>query len=458
MHETNSLSSFKTSLKLAWPISLQSMLVTILGMTDIMMVADLGDSAVASVGIANRIQFVILIILTGLASGVGILSAQYFGAGKINRIRKVIVMTVIIAAVSLLPIVVLNFYLADNVINLVTDDSEVIRLGSEYLWITMPSLLFVAVIIIFENALRGMGQVKFPMVLSTIAIVINIMLNYWLIFGGLGVEALGVLGAAWATIIARCLHAVLLVVFLAKVKHVVFPSGIRWSMLSKRQEWSSLIALVWPMMISFGVWSLGTFVYQLIFGRMGTTELAVMSLLAPVEGLLISFFFGFSSVCSILVGQRLGRDDFNEAWLMAKNYVICAPIVTLVMAFMLIQLEVYIFKPFSALSANTLVVAHDVFILLALGTCIKVFNMTLSMGVLRAGGDNKSCMVIDFTGMWVISIPLTFLAAFYFSLPLFWVACVAYSEEICKAFMFVIRMRKRFWLRNLTEIVSESKC
>jgi Na+-driven multidrug efflux pump len=104
----NNTSTLKQSLKLAWPISLQSVLVTMLGMSDIMMVGHLGDSAVASVGLGNRIQFVMLIILSGLATGVGVLSAQYFGAGKNGRIGPVIIKTLAIGAGVLLPVVLLT--------------------------------------------------------------------------------------------------------------------------------------------------------------------------------------------------------------------------------------------------------------------------------------------------------------------------------------------------------------
>jgi putative MATE family efflux protein len=446
-------SVFKENLKLAWPISLQSILVTMLGMTDIMMVAHLGDGAVASVGIANRIQFVFLIILSGLATGVGILSAQYYGAGNIKRIKQVIVMTVIIAVLTLLPLVLLNYLFAGDIINLASSDNEVINTGESYLWVTMPSLLFVVLVMIFENALRGTGQVKFPMLLSIVAIFFNIILNYWLINGGIGLEPMGVLGAAWATTLARFIHISLLVFTLVKISHAVFPFDVRLSALKNRHDWVHFMTLVWPLMVSFGVWSLGTFVYQLIFGRMGTTELAVMSLLAPVEGLLISFFFGFASACSVLLGQRLGRDEFIHAWEIAKNYAISAPLVTFVLALLMIQFESIVFKPYASLSKDSLDIAHDIYILIAFGTCIKVFNMTLSLGILRAGGDNKHCMFIDFTGMWVLGIPLTFLAAFYFSLPIFWVVLVAYLEEICKAFMLVSRMKSKLWLRNLTNDV-----
>ena len=440
----------KQAAKLAWPISLQSILVTLLGMVDIIMVSHLGDSAVAAVGISNRIFFVFLIIVTGIASGVGVLSAQYFGAGQLQKIKNTILMAMLFATVVILPIVMLNFFYASNVLQLASADDVVIALGEHYLWITFPSLFFIAIIIIFENALRGTGQVKLPMVFSVLAIALNIILNYWLINGGLGVEPMGVVGAAWATVIARLFHLILIVWCLKKISHPVYPSHIHSLELSDRQRWFKFIHLIWPMMISFGVWSLGTFVYQLIYGQMGTKELAVMSMLTPIEGILIAFFFGFSSACSIIVGHKLGKSDFNDAWQTGIVFAIGAPIITFFLALGLYNIEDFIFQPFQSMAVNTLTLAGEIFLLIIFGTCIKVFNMTLSMGILRAGGDNKYCMLIDSIGMWVVSIPLTFLAAFYFQWPLFWVVVTAYSEEICKAVMFTLRMKQKVWLKNLT--------
>ncbi|MCI2283544.1 hypothetical protein L3081_09265 [Colwellia sp. MSW7] len=102
--------------KLAWPISLQSVLVTLLGMVDIIMVSHLGDSAVASVGISNRIFFVFLIIITGIASGVGVMSSQYFGACQLSKIKRTVLMAIIFAMVVVLPIVILNCYFASNIL------------------------------------------------------------------------------------------------------------------------------------------------------------------------------------------------------------------------------------------------------------------------------------------------------------------------------------------------------
>lgn len=440
----------KKIVRLAWPISLQSTLVTFLGMIDILMVSHLGDDAVAAVGVSNRLFFVVLIIITGIATGVGVLSAQYFGASQLNKIKSFVVMAITLAWLFLLPILILNVFFVSNILALASSDLSVISLAEEYLWITVPSLLCIAIIIVFENALRATGQVKLPLLFSVLSIGLNIILNYWLINGGLGIEPMGVAGSAWATTISRVVHLLIIVLVLKKVSHPVFPNIACLSAIKDTESWKKFIAIIWPMMLSFGVWSLGTFVYQLIYGQIGTKELAVMSILTPIEGILIAFFFGFSSACSIMVGQNLGKNNYQEAWKTGVLFSIGGPIITFVLACILFSLESTVFKPFQTMEALTLSLASEIFIIIIFGTCIKVYNMTISIGILRAGGDNKFCLLIDFVGLWVVSIPLTFLAAFYFQWPLFWVVLTAYSEELCKVVMFSLRMSQRVWLRNLT--------
>lgn len=443
--------SLKASLKLAWPISLQNTLITLLGMIDVMMVSHLGDAAVAAVGLGNRIQFVVLVIIMGLAWGVGILVAQYWGAQQQEKIRRTVLMGSFIGVFAMIPIVIAFFYFADDVIAIGSEDSEVIALGQSYLWITMPSLCLIAVIMVLENALRSINQVRLPMVLSTIAIAINIVLNYWLINGGLGVPALGVDGAALATTISRAIHLLILIYVLIKVLHPIVPHMDDIKLLSQKGPWWKLFKIVWPMMFSFGVWSLGTFVYQLIYGQMGTKELAVMSLLSPIEGMYISLFFGFASACAIMVGQKLGADQYDEAWVTARSFITLAPIVGLALGVLLYMAKAWVFIPFAGLPAETLTLASDVFLIIGLGAWIKITNMTLAMGVLRAGGETKACLYIDIIGMWIVSIPLTYYCAFHLNLPLFWVALAAYSEEVTKSFLFLWRVLQKKWMRNLAK-------
>lgn len=446
----------KFSWSLAWPISLQSVLTNSLSMIDVAMVSHLGNSAVGAVGLGNRFQFVVIVILLGIAWTVGVLSAQYYGAGKPEKIRSTICMASILANTALIPIAVLVVYFGEEIIGLGSTDQEVIELGKHYLWIVIPSLSFVAVILILENAIRGLGEVKAPMVLSVIAIAINVVLNFWLINGGFGVPAMGVVGAALATAIARFVHLALFVGMLIVKSHALCLKRSDLQHLFDMHQVRYFVNLAMPMMVSFGVWSSGTFVYQIIYGRMGTQELAVMSVLTPVEGVVLALFFGLASACSITVGQRLGANRFDEALQCARTFSLLNPLVALVIGLIILLFRDFILMPFSGLPQETLGIAGTVFVLISLTIWIKVINMTLAMGILRAGGDNKICMYVDIIGMWIISIPLTAFVAFYLKWPLLWVVFTALSEEVCKALLFVWRVRKRYWLKNLTNDTAPS--
>lgn len=445
------IKAIKTSVKLAWPIAIQNILTTMLSMVDIIMVSHLGDASVAAVGLGNRIQFVFLVMVTGLGWSVGVLASQYFGAGHQDKIRQNILMGINLGLAIMLPLIMLSFFYAGDVMSLGSNDNEVIGLGESYLWLTMPSLIFMVFVFVFESALRSSGQVHLPMFLSGMAIIVNIGLNYWLINGGFGVPALGVAGAALATLLARGFHLLLLLLVLQLSKNSVMPIWADFTALRDKLAWKKLAKMVWPMMFGFAIWSLGTLVYQLIYGQLGTQELAVMSVLAPIESVFIAVFFGFASACSIMVGQRLGADDFEQAWLIAKNHALFSPAIGLLLGIFLYLNKSWVFLPFSNLPQATITSATEVFLLIALASWIKIGNMTMSLGVLRAGGEAKSSMYIDMFGMWLVSIPLTALAAFYFQWPLFWVVCTAYSEEVVKGFLFTWRTYNRAWLNNMVK-------
>lgn len=440
----------RRTIKLGWPISLQNILTNMLAMVDVLMVSHLGDGAIAAVGLGNRVLFVHMVIILGLGWGVGILAAQYYGAGKREKITQCMLMASVTSFFLLCPIVITNFYTSYHLMSFGSSDAEVISLGENYLHITIPSLIFVAIVTVYENALRSVNQVKLPLICASISILINIGLNYWLINGGLGIPALGVEGAAWATAISRVLQLLLLLYLLHHIRHFLKISRKDLTIKIAKPEWLKLFHLVFPMMFSFAIWAIGSFCYQLIFGRMGTNELAVISMLMPLEGMFISLFFGIASACSIQVGQHLGANNMTSAWQTAKTFVLLSPIVAIVLGGILVLLRDVILSPYSGISDSTQVLAQNVFLLIAGLSWLKVINMTLAMGVLRAGGDNKYCLYTDTIGMWLVSLPLTWLAAFHWQFGLLAVAAIAYSEEVTKIFLFGGRFLSHRWMKNLS--------
>jgi putative MATE family efflux protein len=311
-------------------------------------------------------------------------------------------------------------------------------------------MVFVAVIQVLENALRSINQVKLPLLFSVFSILLNVVLNYWLINGGLGIEPMGVTGAAIATTASRLFQMVLMLLILKHIKHQLSVKRSDFSLLNNKADWLKLLKLVAPMMFGFGIWSLGSFCYQLIYGRMGINELAVISMLLPVEGIIISVFFGIASACSILVGQHLGAKKLTEAWNVAKTFSLISPVIAIIIGALLLLAKDIILLPYQGASLQSLELASQVFVVIALLSWMKVINMTLALGVLRAGGDNRFCLMTDAIAMWVVALPLTFLAAFYWELAFVYVVIISYSEEFIKAFMFGVRVKNKRWMNNLT--------
>lgn len=443
------IESVKRCWALAWPVSLQGVMGAVLGMIDVMMVGGLGNEAVASVGLASRAQFVLIMAFTAFGVAASVLSSQYFGAQKREQISTVIGRFLLLGGAFSMPVIALTMWLSRDIMMWATHEMDVVVQGTHYLWITLPTLLPLIIIQIFEGGLRGVGQVRLPLVFGVIAMVVNIILNEVFIHGGLGIAAMGVKGAALATDFARIVQLGLLLTYLIHKRHLCLPGLSQLSDLVKPEPLKNVLSLVAPMSLNFTVWASGTFVYQLIYASMGTEELATVSMLAPVEGLIISLFVGFSSAASILVGQKLGANDYNRAFRYGQNFTWSITLLATVVGTVLWLASDWILMPYKGASEETLSMAKTLIMAMAFGIGIKTLNMMLSLGVLRAGGDNGYCLKADTVGMWFTGIPITWWVAST-GAPLHWVFIASLTEEIAKAILFCLRMYSRKWMKNLT--------
>ncbi|GGA81603.1 MATE family efflux transporter [Neiella marina] len=440
--------ALKTSFALAWPISIQQVLMTVLGMVDVMMVGHLGNAAVAAVGLGNRIQFVIIVIFAGLGTALSILVAQYWGAKNIRGIRNSVLLATICGSALLAPVVVWLWLQAEVVVAWGSPDQEVIALGANYLRLTLIALICSLFLIIFEAAMRSVGEVKTPLAISTAAIALNIVLNAVFIFGWGPIPAMGVAGAAIATSVARSLHVSMLLGFMLWRRHVTLPRLENLAVTNSLIAWRRYLLLSLPMMVNFGIWSCGTFVYVMLYGRVSTEALAIASMLTPIEGAMLALFFGMSSASAILVGQKLGANDHQQAWTLARGFALYNPAVAMLVGIVLALNYQYVLAPYAALGEETLRLASQILLMMALLSWLKVTNMTLSMGILRTGGQNRYCLLSDTFGMWCVGIPMTWLAV-EMQWPFIWVYFMVYCEEIVKAILFFRKLFSRTWMHTI---------
>ncbi|WP_019612832.1 MATE family efflux transporter [Psychromonas ossibalaenae] len=434
-------------IKIGFPVAVQSALVAVLAMADVLMVSDFGNEATASVGIASKWHFVAIMIMAGMASANGVLVAQYWGKNDRSSAKTITMLVMSCGAKILVPVTLAITLFSGSIMMLQTTDLKVIELGSTYLWYSFPVLILTHLIIVSESALRSTGDTLTPLYLGALTIIVNIALNFWLIKGGFGVPAMGVAGAALATTISRLLQVVLMFGFLYWRRHWLLSAA---TLPDSAKLWASYKHIAIPSTASAVVWAIGTLVYQMIFGHMGTTELAVFSMIGPFESLCYSLFFGISVACSVLLGQSLGRDEFAEAFKMSQFFIKTVLVFGLCVGLLLLFAKDMILSGLNLSSAELYLLASPALTVLCCAIWLRMLNMIIINGILRAGGDNYFCLRMDFVSMWMVGVPLTAFAAFILDWDFKYVYMLMLAEELVKFALCFQRYLKRYWMNNLT--------
>ncbi|CAH0533505.1 putative FMN/FAD exporter YeeO [Vibrio stylophorae] len=437
--------------QLAIPVSLQCLMFSVLGLVDIFMVTELGESAVAAVGIGNRIIFFNLLLVVGIASAVGVLASQYFGAQRMDGVRRVLLQSWLLAILFTLPFILIYCFYPREVMAIVNDTPEYLTLGQSYLLITGVSLVTTALVVPLEGALRAIGQARMPTWVSLIAVILNAILNALLIFGLFGFPEMGVTGAAIGTLLSRIAQTILLFAISWRRYRFLFPDIEAIRALYEKRHWHKYIGIALPMVFHDAGWAIGVLVYNVIVGQMGMSELAIMSLLSPIEGLLISAFIGFSVAASTMLGHELGVKNYLRAWQIAWWLIVVSVVLAIVTTFLVYLCLPWIGEAFALSSIQDAPLAVSVTLVLALGLPLKVFNMVGISGVLRSGGDIRWMIIIDLMAQWLVGIPLACVAVFVFHWALPAVLLIILCEELVKIGLTQYRIRSRKWLNNLID-------
>lgn len=439
-----------TMLMLALPVAGQMLLQSFLGMADVMMVAPLGEQAIAAVGLAAKIHFLLLVLMSGFATGGSVLIAQYFGAKDFASCQRMLAVTLVVGISIIVPIMFLCGFAAPIWVHWINPNQHVANLTAQFLVITAPVLLLTQIIVIFEASLRALGQTTMPLVAGIIAAVINVLLNYVLITGNWGFPALGIAGAAWATLTARAVQLTFIAFYLYGKHH-----GFALSFKQLKQGFDAVqvnryLAFALPLVANYGIWAVGNATYHIITGFAGTDALAVMGMTVPIESTFFALFVGLANASSVLIGRALGANQLDEAWRLQYFFNRLTLFLVVVLSTSLWfarPLVLHIFHPLAADTAQLLMQTLAVFCAFV---WLKTFNLMRIIGVLRAGGDNKFCLITDTIVMWGFGLPIyaaaVFLGGFHFTI----LYALMFLEDALKLLPVRFRIQKKKWMNNLT--------
>ncbi len=440
---------FRTFIKIALPIALQNLFVSSLGIVDTMMVGSIGETAIAAVGLANQIFFLLNFTLFGINSGAAIFTAQFWGARDVRGIRKVMGLELMLGLATcavfsgvalLLPAQALGFYSADP---------EVVRLGTGYLRTVGLSYLATTLTLCLTTVLRSTGLIRLPVVAAIGTLCLNTALNYVLIFGHFGFPQLGVEGAATATCIARWLEcaALLAYAYLART-----PAAARLPELLgfDRDFLGRYFHVTLPVVINEVLWSLGTSFYAAIYAHVGTEQVAAYNVAITILNLATVLFVGISSACGIMVGNAIGAGDPERAFNNARRSLGIGGVLALVVGLGLFLVRESALSIYS-LSPQGMQAARDILGVLTISVFYRAFNPTIIVGILRSGGDTRFSAVIDVAAVWLVALPLGTLGAFVFYLPIQWVVLCILAEGLFKMSIGLWRVFSRKWINMLVQ-------
>ena len=438
--------------RIALPVAMQGMLNTLVNLADTLIIGSLGESTIAAVGLANKVFFVFTLLVFGIVSGSGVLAAQYWGNQDVKNIRKVMGLALTLSMIGALCFVIPCVLAPEKVMRIFTTSQSSIEIGAAYLTIAVFSYPFTAITNTLVAMQRAVNRVKAPVLITCMAIVVNICLNYVFIFGHFGAPALGAPGAAIATLTARSLEAaaIILVIYLGKSP---IAGHIREMFGYSKEFLRQFARTTVPVIANEFTWGLGTTLYSLAYGRMGDNAVAAITIATTIQDLVVVLFQGLSAATAVILGNEMGAGKLKRAERYAKNFFILQFMITVIAALVCVGIRWQIIGLYNV-SAG---VARDIslcLIVFALYMPAKMFNYVNVVGVLRSGGDTTASLFLDCTGVWLIGVPLAFLGGLYFKFPIYIVYALVLSEEIYKFVLGYIRYRQKKWLRNLAAELS----
>ena len=440
---------------LALPVVLQNLITTSLGFMDTFMVGLLGSEEMSAVTVANTPIFLMQLLLFGLQSGSGVLISQYWGKGDRENINRVLGIGLYAAGGISLLFALLVFLAPARVLYLITDNARLITLATPYLRIVGFSYIFDALASIYIGMQRSTENTTFGMAVFMTSTAVNTLGNYILIFGKLGAPALGVTGAATATLLARMMELIICIVYLSVNKRIpliprcIFCPGVR--------IFRNFVKYSTPVLANEALWGLGTSMYTVIMGHMGisTDMIAAYTVAGGIDRVIVAAEFGVAAAAGVIIGKEVGmgadRSDIQTIGKARCFLAICVGVC-------ICGLEQLLF--WSVLRPRLLPLFHlsalSVRLCTMLICCYSVmapvisFASTLIVGVLRAGGDVRVSLLIDLIPLWCVTIPLLALAALVWDAPMLVVCLVMTSEALLKLPPGLVRLRSGRWIHDVT--------
>ncbi len=446
----------KKFLVIAMPIAIQNGITNFVNMLDNLMVGQLGTHQMNGVSIVNQINLIPYIALFGAMAGAGIFTAQFYGSGDSEGIKYTFRFKICIGAlVVAVSVAIATLFGRELITQFLHSESRkdvelTMKYGLEYLSVAVWCIIPFSLCQVYVSTLREVGQTVVPMKAGLVAVVVNVVMNWVLIFGKFGLPAMGVKGAALATILARVTELAIVAVWLhTHSERYAFVKGILGSLYIPSKLFGRVTVKCVPLIINETSWAFGMTFLNQSYSTRGLDAMAAVNICSTLSNVFCVFFIAAGDAIAIIIGQLLGAGKKEEA--RSSDRVLCT---YSVLGSVVMGILMMICAPFFPLFYNTDgSVRHLATVMLIVSAfMLPVIAFTnAAYFTLRSGGNTFITFVFDGLYMICVVVPLSFFLTRFTGLPIIPIYMICQISEVVKAMVGFVMVRKGVWVNNIVE-------
>ncbi|MDL2206350.1 MATE family efflux transporter [Eubacteriales bacterium OttesenSCG-928-N13] len=446
---TRDRSFYRTMFLVALPSAFQSLITQLVHLADTKMVSHLPGFAMAGVGQTNEIANVFVMTVIGLVSGATVLVSQYWGKRDLDRIKQVfsIVLKLVLALAVLVAVLVSIF--PEQVLSAFNSDQAVVAAAMPYITVFCLSFIPYALTQALIGVLRAVEVVNVSLIVSSISLVVNISLNYVLIFGKLGLPAMGVRGAAIATLITRVVELTIVAIYAFKVQKAL-PLKPKDLLKSEGWLWRDYAKYGLPVGLADAQWAIVGLVKTWIIGHLGGVMISANIVASQMMTLGTLFCFALANGAAVVIGKTVGAGNYEKT----REYSVSIQWMFLGFGIIFAALVFVLRGPFVGLfPQENPEVASLAIAMIALGAPTMIgtcYHASCFVGINRGAGDSRFVMIVDMICGWLVVLPLSLLAAFVWKVPHAWMFLFLRIDQCFKWIIAFIRLRGNKWIKNVT--------
>ena len=439
---------YRSFFSMAAVIAMQNLITYAVNLADNVMIGGYSQDALSGVAMVNQVQFLLQMVVIGISSGIVVLGAQYWGKKQSDPIRRVTSIGMLLAVIISAAMMVTVYIFPAQVLSVLTNETAVVTEGVKYIKIICFSYVLFGITQILLASLRAVETVRIGFVVTLTALFVNVILNYGLIYGRLGLPEMGVEGAALATLISR------IVEFLIVTAYALFlDKKVRWKLKDMlhldKTLFRDYIRVGLPLILSNSGWGIAMSVQTAILGRLGSDTIAANSIATTIFQVVSVVLYGSANASGVVIGKTVGEGDIPRIKAYSKTLQIIYLIIGISSGAALFSSQDFILKLYT-ITSETGVIARQFITILSVTIVGTAYQVACLTGIVTGGGDTRFVLINDLIHQWLIVIPSAFLSAFVFHAPVWVTFLCLKSDQILKCFVAVVKVNRYRWIRVLT--------